>query len=577
MAGASTGVDGVITVDGTANTLTDVTAGATVTLNSGSGGTISATLNALSALPTVNSSLLSTGTVTATNISTGNGSLANMVANINSAGTGIIASAVQTGTNQYILQLSSSTTGTAADLSVDANAFSSSSLGSLRTATAGSNAQIQVGGAGGYTLNSQTDTFAGLLPGLSVTVASTTTDPVTVTVAPDATAMSTAVESMVTAANTVLSDIQQYAGYDAATKVAGPLMGSAVLQNLQNQILGIFAGDRGLVHPGQRRQPSASRSTTARSTSTSRRSSPPSAPTRPGWPTSSPRGAASPRPRRPTTAQSASPTRRRTSQAGSYDVTISQSATQATDAGSTLSGGTVGAAETLTIAADGLSVNYATTAGETLANVASGINAALAGAGISLSAQVRQRPAARAHLVGLRQRRRVLGHLRPTPGRGPPAWPVRTAGTAASFNGTDVAGTINGVAATGSGQFLSAPVTDPDPGRALPADLGERDHLVDRPGHLHLPAGHRPELEQPDDGDVEPVNGSITLAAQGLTTQATSMNTEISFDQTLAAAEQKSLQAEYSQLEVTLGSIKDQSSALSQCAGQPQQLTERGT
>ena len=36
----------------------------------------------------------------------------------------------------------------------------------------------------------------------------------------------------------------------------------------------------------------------------------------------------------------------------------------------------------------GLSVNYATTAGESLANVASGINAALAGAGISLSAQV---------------------------------------------------------------------------------------------------------------------------------------------------------------------------------------------
>jgi flagellar hook-associated protein 2 len=59
-----------------------------------------------------------------------------------------------------------------------------------------------------------------------------------------------------------------------------------------------------------------------------------------------------------------------------------------------------------------------------------------------------------------------------------------------------------------------------------------------------------------------PLNGAITLAAQGLTNQATSMNTEISFDQTLAAAEQKSLQAEFSQLEVTLGSIKSQSSAL---------------
>ena len=76
-------------------------------------------------------------------------------------------------------------------------------------------------------------------------MASPTTAPVTVTVAPDATAMSTAVGSMVTAANTVLSDIQQYAGYNAATKVAGPLMGSAVLQNLQNQILGTFAATAG--------------------------------------------------------------------------------------------------------------------------------------------------------------------------------------------------------------------------------------------------------------------------------------------------------------------------------------------
>ena len=41
------------------------------------------------------------------------------------------------------------------------------------------------------------------------------------------------------------------------------------------------------------------------------------------------------------------------------------------------------------------------------------------------------------------------------------------------------------------------------------------------------------------------------------------MNTEISFDQQLAEAEQKSLQSEYSQLEVTLGTIKNQSAALS--------------
>ena len=77
----------------------------------------------------------------------------------------MIASAVQTGPDQFLLQLSSSTTGTDSDLSVDINAFASSSLGALNVASAGKNAEILVGGAGGYTFQSQTNTFTGLLPG----------------------------------------------------------------------------------------------------------------------------------------------------------------------------------------------------------------------------------------------------------------------------------------------------------------------------------------------------------------------------------------------------------------------------
>jgi flagellar hook-associated protein 2 len=561
MAAASTGVDGVVTVDGTANTLTDVTAGGTVSLNSGSGGTVSATLNALSALPTVNSSLLSTGTVTATNISTGNGSLADVVANINSAGTGIIASAVQTGTNQYIMQLSSSSTGTAADLSVDAGAFSTSSLGALRTATAGSNAQIQVGGAGGYTLNSQTDTFSGLLPGLSVTVASPTTTPVTVTVAPDSDAMSTAVGSLVSAANQVLSDIQQYAGYNASTKVAGPLMGSAVLENLQNQILGTFASTAGSSTLGNGASVGLTLSNGQISFDQSKFES---------AFTANPSGVAdlfteggsfTPSSTSYNGAVSfsyASPT----SQAGSYDVTITNSATQATDAGSTLAGGAVSTAETLSIAANGLSVNYATTAGESLANVASGINAALAGAGISLSAQVvnGQQLELTSSDFGSAAAFTVTSS---DTGAGTTGLGGATAGTAASFAGTDVAGTINGVAATGSGQFLSAPVSDPTlGGLSLQISVSGITSSTDL-GSFNYQPGIAQSLNSLTTAMSSPVNGAITLAAQGLTTQATSMNTEISFDQQLAAAEQKSLQAEYSQLEVTLGSIKNQSSALS--------------
>ena len=130
MASAAVGVDGMVSVDGTSNVLSTVTAGRVRSRSTAPPAPqVTGTIEAASAQGQVNSSLLTAGSVTATNVSTGNGSLADIVANINAAGLGVTASAVQTGTNQYLLQLSSSTTGTNSDLSVDMNAFASSSLG----------------------------------------------------------------------------------------------------------------------------------------------------------------------------------------------------------------------------------------------------------------------------------------------------------------------------------------------------------------------------------------------------------------------------------------------------------------
>jgi flagellar hook-associated protein 2 len=509
----------------------------------------------------VGSSLLSTGSLTATNVSTGNGSLADVVANINSAGTGIIASAVQTGTNQYILQLSSSTTGAAADLSVDPAAFSGSSLGSLRTVSAGADAQIQVGGAGGYTLSSQSDTFAGLLPGLSVTVAAQTSAPVTVTVAPDAKATATSVQTLVTAANAVLADIQQYAGYNESTKQGGPLMGSAVLENLQNEVLGVFASTAGTSTLGNGKNVGLSldngQISFDQSSFESAFSANPGqvaalftqggtfAPSSPsyGGAVAFSYASASTRP-------------------GSYDVTISQSATQATDAGAALSGGAVTSPETLTIASGGLSVNYATTAGESLGAVASGINAALAGAGISLSAQV---------VNGGQQLQLTSSDFgsgtgfsvtSSNTGAGSTGLAGAVANTAATFTGTDVAGTINGITATGTGQFLNAPPSDPTlGGLSVQVSVSGITSSTDLGSFTYKP-GIAQSLATLTNAMSDPTTGAITGAARGLTQQANALTSQITFEQSLANAEQKSLQQEFSQLEVTLGSIKNQSSAL---------------
>ncbi len=185
----------------------------------------------------------------------------------------------------------------------------------------------------------------------------------------------------------------------------------------------------------------------------------------------------------------------------------------------------------LSIAANGLSVNYATTAGESLANVASGINAALAGAGISLSAQVLngQQLELTSSDFGSAAAFSVTSS---DTGAGTTGLAGPTAGTAASFAGTDVAGTINGVAATGSGQFLSAPVSDPTlGGLSLQISVSGITSSTDL-GTFDYQPGIAQSLNSLTTAMSSPVNGAITLAAQGLTTQATSMNTEISFDQT---------------------------------------------
>lgn len=566
MSSATTGADAIVNVDGTATTLSTVTPGSTVSLPSGTGGSISAVLNGAASLATVNSSLLTTGTLSATNVSTGNGSLADLVSNINAAGAGVIASAVQVSSGQYVLQLSSSTTGTAADLSVDPSAFSSSALGVMKTASAGTDAQIQVGGSGGYTLSSQNDTFSGLLPGLAVTVASTSASPVTIGVSPDAKATAGAVQTMVTAANTALTDIQKYAGYNAATKQGGPLMGSATLQDLTNQILGIVGATAGssTLGNGESVGLTLSNGTIAFNQTTFE------------------------------SAFNANPTQvadlftqggtfvpassgyngdvafsyaSSSTQAGSYNVTVTHSATQASDTGTALTGGSVSAAETLTIASGGLSVNYATTAGESLSSVASGINAALAGAGISLSAQVTSGD--QLQLTSSSYGSAASFQVTSTnTGTGTTGLAGTTAGTAVQFSGTDVAGTINGTAATGSGQFLSAPASDPTLGGLSLMVTATGITSSTSLGSFTYAPGIAQQLSSLASLMTDPVTGQLTTTASGLTQEATGLNTQISFEQQLAAQEQKTLQQEFSNLEVTLGSLKNQSSALTSALSQ---------
>ncbi|MDQ1287665.1 MAG: flagellar filament capping protein FliD [Actinomycetota bacterium] len=176
-----------------------------------------------------------------TSISVGTGSLSEVVSAINNSGNGLHAAAVKTNDGLYRLQVTSATTG-------EASTFSLSGLtGFTGTGilTDGSDATIRVGGGAGsttsYDLTSTTNTFADTVPGLSFTVGKVENG-VTVGTKIDGTAVADKVSKLVSAANSILSDITSKTTYDTKTKTAGVFSGESTVRSLQQNILSTVSG-----------------------------------------------------------------------------------------------------------------------------------------------------------------------------------------------------------------------------------------------------------------------------------------------------------------------------------------------
>ncbi len=224
VAGSSgTGTDGAVSVDGGPSvTVSDAHAGATVSLTSGTGGTVTATL----------AGGLVAGTTTLTNVATKTGDLTDVVNAINSSDANMTATAVQTGSGGYHLQLSADGTGTASDLTLAPTVFNGT-LGTLNVLQAGADASITVGsGTNAYQVTSSTNSVTGVMPGVTIGLVKASTTPVTVSVATDATTLATQVQTMVNDINTVISQSQSATQYDPNGQTTGPLIGDSVVEGL---------------------------------------------------------------------------------------------------------------------------------------------------------------------------------------------------------------------------------------------------------------------------------------------------------------------------------------------------------
>jgi len=170
------------------------------------------------------------GTTTAITVG-GTGTLADAITAINAAGAGVTASAVNTGSG-YRLQVAASGTGAASAFTLSASGGTSSTFSVL---TQGQDAAITVGsGTSAYQVTSSTNTFTAVLPDTSFTVSQASTT-ATVTVATDPDAVTAAVQSLVTAANTVLSKIATYTR--SGNGSTAPLQGDSTLTDLAGQVL----------------------------------------------------------------------------------------------------------------------------------------------------------------------------------------------------------------------------------------------------------------------------------------------------------------------------------------------------
>jgi flagellar hook-associated protein 2 len=477
---SAAGADGAITVDGSSYTVSDTNA------------------------PVVAGDLtfafaggLRTGAMTTKVVSAGSGTMTDVVNAINGASAGMTASAVQTAPGQWQMMLSSTSAGSAGSLNLDSAAFAAS--GGLATVSAAADAQVTIGsGPGAVSVTSTTNTFNGLLAGVNVTVSKVSSSPVSITVGRDSAGLADKLADLVTKYNDVVSFAKAQTKFDATTKTSGVLSPIEAVQALPNQLAGALntqVAASVLLGGG-----AAGITTTKDGTVTFDRAKFLAA------------FAANPDDVMKLFAPSASSLTAdislpsgmpSTVVAGAYNVNITTAATQATSAVEP-----VGLNRTITVTAGVKSVSFTTTAAMTAADVASGLSQTLAQAGIAVESFV-----SGAGIQLKSQQWGSAGNFTVDFGMG-----------AVAVNGADVAGTIDGQAAVGSGRALtlSAGATSGVSGITLSVGGGvSGSHTVDVSG------GVTQALFAVSERAAHATTGSLSITDTSMQTSITSLDERI--------------------------------------------------
>jgi flagellar hook-associated protein 2 len=159
---------------------------------------------------------------------------------INAAGLGVKSSVVQTSAGDSVLQVTGTKTGAANAFTISGLSDTSGNAIDFQNAVAAQDATVQIGGGdaavGGYSVTSPTNTFTGLVNGVTVTVGKVESG-VTLNVDTDASGIADKFQAFVDAANATLTEVTNQTAYDPSTKTSSPLTGDFMVRQLSQGIL----------------------------------------------------------------------------------------------------------------------------------------------------------------------------------------------------------------------------------------------------------------------------------------------------------------------------------------------------
>jgi flagellar hook-associated protein 2 len=474
-----------------------------------------------------------------------NNTLQGVAAAINAKNAGVNAAVINDGSAQpYRLVITSSQTGIANSFTITDNLTGGKAL-NLVNKVAADDAKINVNG---IDISRSSNTISDVISGATLNLVSTNTSPTIVTVGADLDSMVSAMKNLVSAYNAVNSAITSQTQYNTQTKTAGVLSGDSNIRDIKDKLQSIITGIvsnsyttysvLSQVGVNFNRDGSLSFDESAfRSAASSNLSSVAALFLGNGAISDS-----------RVTYNSQTPA----TQAGTYNVQVTGLATQAAVTGSqTVS--TLSQDENLTITYGSSSpVLVSLASNDTIDAVLQKINAALSDAGVAASAVNDGTGAIKINSsdYGSSQSITVVSDQANAPGS------TGFGTTPISNTGTDIAGTINGHAAVGSGRTLTGANTYPEEGLSLTiaqTTTGSYGSIAVTDGSTN-PDGLSPmvNLQSALENITDPLSGPIQLTTDAYNQEIKTLNDRIAEYQSRLDVERQMLTTEYNQADQAL-------------------------